>query len=223
VSVPAERDGPLTTVVDWLIIWLRSNLTTPRSIRSQPMRIPKPNATLILAVAVLVLAFNGTAIAASVTRVVLQGTGPGATSAVVDKGGQILSTDTPPHDIVSFLAISSSNCTSVYTVPVGKALVIKQVNFSMSSSGGVAADLAFYTGTGQCTEFTGIEGRTATNQSVDESLGPGVVLPARTSLTLLREAGDGYALVTGYLISSAAASSAGSLHVPAGARPVGSR
>ncbi|HEV3313153.1 MAG TPA: hypothetical protein VG815_21795 [Chloroflexota bacterium] len=165
------------------------------------MRVPRFNPTLILAIAVLALALSGTALAASASKIVIQGgTSPG--SVKVTKEGQLLTTEMPVQESVNiFHSISNGICTTFYKVPPGKSLVVRSMIYYVALSSGSPGQLSFSTGP-PCGSFTGLAGYSATSGTVQESFPGGYVIHTGT-LSSEGAGASGSALISGYLVPAA--------------------
>ena len=84
--------------------------------------------------------------------------------------------------------------------------MIKDVSSAIFPAAG-AGSISLYWNSG-CSNFTGLEALASSNDTVNQSLGAGYVLPAKASLYAYGFFEDGAVTVNGYLIPNSAVSAA---------------
>jgi len=105
---------------------------------------------------------------------------------------------------------SGTDCTTPgFIVPAGKAFIITEATFFMSSSSPPSeGDLLLETGTGgTCTAFIGAAATTTAGEALSQSYPTGIVLPTGTELNLVKSVGgNGSVFVYRYLVPAGVAS-----------------
>jgi hypothetical protein len=142
--------------------------------------------------------------------------------ASVDKAHQLLAAESDPANAVTIVGIvNGTTCGSLYTVPAGKALVLKNVTFAgtFSGTGTGTGELVLYSGPGCSGAIWALAyfSQSAGNaQTINEDTGSQVVIPPGTQLDMfeLPSLTDSNVVLYGYLVPAAAA--------PAGAHHIGS-
>ena len=170
------------------------------------MTFPRFNPVLLLSIAILILALSGSAFAASTSRIIIL-SGTGSQVATVSKANQLSSAEAPPsQDVTAYGSANAAQCMLVYTPPANKALVVKDVSTSIFpvNTGGV---IALYANSG-CSDMTDIESISTVQETLNQPLGDGYVLPAKRSLYVYGFLASGAVTVSGYLIPGSAVSAA---------------
>lgn len=175
------------------------------------------NAKWIAAAIVLaaLIAPGGVVSAATTSFVTIAGKG-GAHKVSVTTVDQLLATESDPRSAVNVRGSidPSGSCQAVYTVPSGKALVIKTVvfnaTFAPSDTDG-ALVLTTPGGGGPCTgtviAIATLDRSQGLAQTLPEDLGGEVIVPQNTDIDILHSgiSGTGGAQIYGYTIPAAAA------------------
>ena len=154
--------------------------------------------------------------AATLTQIV--GTN-GTTVAQVDQAHQLLTTEIAPASVVTASGtVNSSTCELLYTIPAGKALILKAAFFYLSSSAssGTGGEADLYSNAA-CSTPIDVTGTVPTGgtSTIPLNLGVGWPIPAKTVLYAKAFAAIGTVAINGYLVGSAS--------VPATALPTGGR
>jgi hypothetical protein len=188
-----------------------------RSVLSRRPTLPTAIALLALAVA-----STGTAVAATGQLVNIADGSNAARLAKVDVAGKLAVGDgagpltvdgavseTAPANLVRVFGFPSSSCPTNYTVPAGKALIIKSITFfAHSTSPGSDSEIDVYSGAG-CGSFIAAGVTDRTDETIAESFGAGMALPAGSVISSYAYNSAGSYALQGYLVPAAA--------VPAGA------
>jgi len=157
-----------------------------------------------LAVGVLLAPTGALSAVGSLVRI----TDNGTRIASVTKAHQLLAAESDPASAVVITQAGANNCFSVYTVPAGKTLVLKNAtfNFQFSSQSNGYATLTSGPGCGGPTWANEWASGTSTSQTFQDDLGSEAILPPGTQLDF-DTAGFvwSYVVVRGYLIPAAAA------------------
>lgn len=175
------------------------------------------NAKWIAAAIVLaaLIAPGGVVSAATTSLVTIAGKG-GAHTASVTAANQLLATESDPRSAVSVRGSidPSSSCQAVYTVPSGKALVIKTVEFNATFAPADTDGAIALTTPGGGVPCAGAVLALATldrsqglAQTMPENLGGEVIVPQNTEVDILHSgvSGNGGAQIYGYTIPAVAA------------------
>jgi hypothetical protein len=152
-----------------------------------------------LAIGVLVGAvlLSGVAVAAAPGLVTIADP-TGTNKASVNGAGQLLAAESNPRNLVTVFGSISTTCTMFYTVPAGKALIIKSVTFDQNANDAVG----LYTV--NCAGIPIAISRQETTSTENQQLGAGVAVATGKKL-----AGQSFGtsaagiLVYGYLVPAA--------------------
>jgi hypothetical protein len=140
----------------------------------------------------------------------------GVHTASVTGASQLLATESDPKSAVSVRGSidPSSSCQAIYTVPAGKALVIKTVVFNATfapadTDGALVLNTANASGPcdGPTLAVATLDRSQGLAQTLPEDLGGEVIVPQNTVVDILHSgiSGNGGAQIYGYTIPAAAA------------------
>jgi hypothetical protein len=124
--------------------------------------------------------------------------------------GTLATTQTAPPNLVRIFANASTGCQTVYTIPAGKALVLKSATGVVGTNGGNIGELDLFAGT-TCTAANVVTSFDTDRlaDTIGEPLGAGVGIPAGSALSIEAPVGDGTLEAYGYLVPASAIPSAG--------------
>jgi hypothetical protein len=133
----------------------------------------------------------------------------GTRVAAVTRAHQLLAAESDPADAVVISAGSDQDCTAVYTVPPGKALVLKNATYNLEFRDQATGTAELVSGPTCFGAIWSDEWAIGANtvQTVEDDLGSEAVLPSGTELDFAAGGGFLYSHVTarGYLIPASAA------------------
>jgi hypothetical protein len=184
--------------------------------------------TTIIVAAILVLGVPGTVFAVDTfSNVAIQDPVSGVKASVDAQhrlktldtlSGSVLAAETPPANIVQFFGGAGTACATLYTVPAGKALILKTANGYLFKEDSASAELDLYNG---CSAFVAAFTSDHVAETVNEDFGPGIVFRAGSKVSVTASAGGGSVHGYGYLVPSSAVP-ASAVGAPADAeRPAG--
>jgi hypothetical protein len=157
-----------------------------------------------LAVGVLLAPTGAFSAASSLVRI----TDDGTHTAGVTKAHQLLAAESDPANAVVITQAGMNSCFSIYTVPAGRALVLKNAtfNFQFSSQSNGDAGLVSGPSCGGSTWANEWATGSATTQTFQDDLGSEAILPSGTQLDFSTVGfAWSFVVVRGYLIPAAAA------------------
>ena len=160
------------------------------------------NPTLILAIAVLIMAMGGTAFAASaVSRVVVQ-SGSGSQTALVNSQGQLSTVAIAPSQFFYRSFGVNVGCSKMYVVPKGKKLVINDLYFIVYAEGS-NFPVTVHLKVGACT-MAGATGLLATSyqrfSASSMHLTEGFIVPSGATVYIDSDHASGIVDIDGYFI-----------------------
>jgi hypothetical protein len=122
--------------------------------------------------------------------------------------GNVLAQETTPANIVRFFG-GGLTCTGLYTVPAGKALILKTADgYVFKSTSDSYGELDLYADS-SCSSFVAAFLSDHAANTVTENFGPGIAFRAGATVSLASSRGSGTVHGFGYLVPASA--------VPAGA------
>ena len=147
----------------------------------------------------------------------------GTHNAGVTKAHQLLAAESDPATAVVLTQAGMNNCFSMYTVPAGSALVLKNAtfNFQFTSQSNGDAMLTSGPSCGGAIWANEWASGTATTQTLQDDLGSEAILPAGAQLDFSTVGSVwSFVVVRGYLIPAAAAPKGAHLVSHGSARPL---
>ena len=117
--------------------------------------------------------------------------------------GNVLAQETTPANIVRFFG-GGVSCSQIYTVPPGKALILKAANgYVFKSTSDAYGELDLYSGA-SCNSFVASFVSDHAGSTVTENFGPGITFGAGTGVSLAASRGSGTVHGFGYLVPASA-------------------
>jgi hypothetical protein len=156
--------------------------------------------------------------------------GDGAGPMTID--GSVTATQTQPASFVRIFVFSGSTCSNAYTIPSGKALIIKSMQTFMHSVGAAGDDVeTLVYNTADCSGlFVAAAISDGLHKTVSENFEPGIAIPAGRVVSVLGSHNAGSLFLYGYLVpassvpaGAAAPSDAAPDHASTEASPTGRR
>jgi hypothetical protein len=130
--------------------------------------------------------------------------GDGSGAMTVD--GSVLAPETTPANLVRIFAAASSSCSNAYTIPAGKALILKSMSAYMHTAGSPGSDVEAIVypvaNCGGALAAAAISDRA--HETVFQTFGSGIGVPAGRTISTLGFNASGTLYLYGYLVPASA-------------------
>ncbi len=170
------------------------------------MKVPKlsTGTGLFLGIVTAAVLVPTAAVAAS-TLVTI--TGPSGAKAAVNPANQLLAAESNPANNVVAFGLTPQDCATIYTVPAGKALILKSAQFQLERNGTEPPTVRAWVYAGTCgvsAKLLAASNVDRQSETVSTDFGTGVPIPSGQSVIVNSYNNRGSAFVYGYLVPSAA-------------------
>jgi hypothetical protein len=115
-------------------------------------------------------------------------------------------TETTPANLVRIFAGASNSCSNAYTIPAGKALILKSMTAYMHSSGSPGSDVeaVVYPAANCASSFVAAAISDRAHETVFQTFGSGIGIPAGRTISAFGFNSSGTLHLHGYLVPASA-------------------